>query len=154
VRTVFVIFRLSVGPPSAHRLQPIFAHRVTYMTWSITHNSLLIGWQISVWQILKLKLHLFDVLWICCKNCYRAYSSNSTRSIRCRFAVELVVQQIHCNSNKWSLSCRKAGSSLTQCLALHHLHVIWCRWLFVGRSITCRSVVDNLFRSSRIVSLL
>jgi hypothetical protein len=33
-------------------------------------------------------------------------SSNSTCSISCGFAVQLVAQQIHNKSNKWSLSCR------------------------------------------------
>ena len=82
--------------------------------------------------VFLLKLHLFDLLWICCTTCCTTnpqqiescttFCSNSTYSICCGFVVQLVVQQIHNKSttlrqvvqqavrqihnksNKWSLS--------------------------------------------------
>jgi hypothetical protein len=52
----------------------------------------------------------FVDLWLCCTTFCRAYSSNSTRSILCGFAVQLVVQHIHNKSNKWSFSFTDAVS--------------------------------------------
>ena len=55
---------------------------------------------------LKLKLHLFDLLWICCglAGAFRFVVQHLNMSPCCGFVVQLVVQQIHNKSNKWSLS--------------------------------------------------